>query len=130
MYERFISASDKVLVPVVSHQECQNKLQKSRKNPRRPWKLHPSFMCAGGNHNVQFSKGDEGFPLICPKQNPEVRHMLYGMTSRDLFCGKHSDPTVYVDVAKFRDWIDAKIMAIRLTTKTYTIRDKIIIEYY
>jgi hypothetical protein len=53
-----------VNLPMVENSECQNDL---RSNTRlwSTWKLHESFVCAGGNEEKDVCDGDGGGPLVC-----------------------------------------------------------------
>ncbi|GBP33111.1 Phenoloxidase-activating factor 2 [Eumeta japonica] len=54
----------KVNLPVVEHSACQEQLRRTRLG--RFFKLHSSFMCAGGEPGRDTCKGDGGSPLVCP----------------------------------------------------------------
>merc|ERR1712014_536933 len=58
-------------LPVVSNLECQDRLQSTRLG--RKFKLHDSFICAGGVNGKDTCKGDGGSPLVCPsKYDPDT----------------------------------------------------------
>lgn len=54
----------KVPLPIVDFNVCQSKLQAERLGPK--FRLHPSFICAGGIEDVDTCEGDGGAPLSCP----------------------------------------------------------------
>merc|ERR1712179_130814 len=51
-------------LPVVSNYECQDKLRSTRLGQK--YKLHDSFICAGGVNGKDTCKGDGGSPLYVP----------------------------------------------------------------
>merc|ERR1711988_1998838 len=53
-------------LPVVNHDDCQDSLRKTRLGKK--FKLHDSFVCAGGINGKDTCKGDGGSPLVCPSK--------------------------------------------------------------
>merc|ERR1712066_559879 len=51
-------------LPVVNQGVCQDKLRSTRLGQK--YKLHDSFLCAGGIAGKDTCKGDGGSPLVCP----------------------------------------------------------------
>ena len=50
-------------LPIVGHDECQ---QGFRDQVDQRFRLHDSFICAGGERGVDACTGDGGGPLVCP----------------------------------------------------------------
>merc|ERR1711874_629040 len=53
-------------LPVVNQGVCQDKLRSTRLGQK--YKLHDSFLCAGGIAGKDTCKGDGGSPLVCPSK--------------------------------------------------------------
>ncbi|XP_068203783.1 uncharacterized protein [Palaemon carinicauda] len=92
-----------VELPFVEHGECEELLRKTRLG--RFFKLHDSFMCAGGEENKDVCTGDGGGPLAC-KDSVSGKYYLQGITSWGIDCGQKDVPGVYADVRFFSEWID------------------------
>ncbi|XP_068626106.1 phenoloxidase-activating factor 2-like [Battus philenor] len=107
----------KVELPVVDKAACQRSLRQTRLGVF--FKLHSSFMCAGGEPGRDTCKGDGGSPLVCPIPNQMGRYMASGIVAWGVGCGE-AIPAVYVDVANMRSWIDDKVIGLGFTTAAYT----------
>lgn len=60
-----------VELAMVEHSQCQTKLRETKLGKR--FRLHDSFLCAGGEEGVDTCKGDGGSPLVCPsKYDPDT----------------------------------------------------------
>ncbi len=92
------------------------------------FRLHQSFVCAGGEAGNDACRGDGGSPLVCPlKGDPdrivqvgiffkkikaekrEMKGLFYekaGIVAWGLGCGEEGLPGVYADVAGAACWID------------------------
>merc|ERR1712012_765744 len=58
-------------LPVVGHDQCQDSLRTTRLGQK--FKLHDSFLCAGGVAGKDTCKGDGDSPLVCPsKYDPDT----------------------------------------------------------
>uniref|UniRef100_U5EPX0 Phenoloxidase-activating factor 2 n=1 Tax=Corethrella appendiculata TaxID=1370023 RepID=U5EPX0_9DIPT len=109
----------KIDLPIVSRVNCQNSLRKTRLGRR--FRLHDSFMCAGGKPGIDTCSGDGGGPLLCPI--PGGRHQYYfaGIVSWGIGCGNAGIPGVYVNVAQFTNWIDQKLRNRNVDSKYYLL---------
>ncbi|XP_052745604.1 phenoloxidase-activating factor 2-like [Bicyclus anynana] len=108
----------KVAVPVVEHVECARALRGTRLG--HYFRLHSSFMCAGGEPGVDVCAGDGGAPLVCPIENAPDRYMQSGIVAWGIGCGEDGTPGVYVDVSNLRDWVDFQVLDKGLDPQMYT----------
>jgi len=106
------SVLKKTRVPVVAHGYCQTSLQNMKLGPR--FRLHESFLCAGGQVNQDACTGDGGGPLLCPHGREQGRWIQVGVVSWGLECGL-SVPGVYADVQRAAPWIQENINKATLT---------------
>ncbi|KAG8238364.1 hypothetical protein J437_LFUL018346 [Ladona fulva] len=97
----------KVELPVVARDQCLQALRTTRLGSR--FKLHSSFMCAGGEKGKDTCKGDGGSPLVCPVPGKPGRYYQSGMVAWGIGCGENKIPGVYANVALFRNWIDRQM---------------------
>merc|ERR1712038_103906 len=91
-------------LPVVSNGVCQDKLRSTRLGQK--FKLHDSFMCAGGIAGKDTCKGDGGSPLVCPSKYDPNTYIQAGIVAWGIGCGENGTPGVYADVSKATCWID------------------------
>ncbi|UYV65446.1 CLIPA10 [Cordylochernes scorpioides] len=96
------SVLKKVDVPVVPRAECERRLQHTRLGTR--YQLPQGFLCAGGEPGKDACTGDGGSPLVCERGG--VYHVA-GLVSWGIGCGQPGVPGIYVDVAYYRQWIEA-----------------------
>ncbi|KAF2897596.1 hypothetical protein ILUMI_08582 [Ignelater luminosus] len=87
-------------VPVIGFAQCQQQLQQTRLGYE--FKLHPGFICAGGEEGKDACKGDGGGPMVCERGGT---WQIVGVVSWGIGCGQHGVPGVYVKVAHYLDWI-------------------------
>ena len=70
-------------MPVINQKLCQNRLRKAKRpgdtNPLlgSQFKLHDSFLCAGGNMNQDTCTGDGGSPLVCARNGNSGKDKRY-----------------------------------------------------
>ncbi|XP_023228456.1 uncharacterized protein LOC111628841 [Centruroides sculpturatus] len=95
------SVLKEVDVPILSHKDCQHRLHQTRLGPY--YRLHPSFVCAGGEPGKDACTGDGGSPMVC-----EVHGIwkVVGLVSWGIGCGIPGIPGVYVNMANLRPWIE------------------------
>ena len=98
----------KVDLPLVDDFTCNSALKRAL-NSKRPgvgdrFQLDSSEICAGGEIGKDACTGDGGSPLVCQAQSG--RWTVVGLVSWGIGCASEL-PGVYVDVAHYRDWINA-----------------------
>jgi len=89
---------------VVSHDQCEDSLRKTRLGRR--YRLHDSFICAGGESGKDTCKGDGGSPLVCPAKYDPNTYVQAGIVAWGIGCGEDGTPGVYASVSKAVCWID------------------------
>jgi len=94
-------------LPVVNQGECQDKLRSTRLGQK--FKLHDSFLCAGGINGKDTCKGDGGSPLVCPSTEDPNTYIQAGIVAWGIGCGEDGTPGVYADVSKAACWIDSAV---------------------
>ncbi|KAL7027517.1 hypothetical protein ACKWTF_005472 [Chironomus riparius] len=97
----------KIELPTVPFDDCEEKLRETRLG--EDFELDTSFMCAGGDEGKDTCKGDGGSPLICPVDGQVNQYYQAGIVAWGIECGKKDVPGVYINVARYRDWIDKQI---------------------
>lgn len=110
----------RVELPMVASVECERLLRLTRLGQR--YRLHRTFVCAGGERGSDTCQGDGGSPLVCPVQGEaetDSRYYLAGIVAWGIGCGNET-PAVYVNVAAFRKWIDAQMVSRGLDMAAYT----------
>ncbi|CAL1266437.1 unnamed protein product [Larinioides sclopetarius] len=89
-------------VPVVSRALCSTELRSTNLGP--DFKLHPGFLCAGGEEGKDACTGDGGSPLVCTSNG---YWYVVGLVSWGIGCGQPGIPGVYVNVLYYSDWINS-----------------------
>ena len=93
-----------VELAVVNKQECQDKLRETKLGRR--FRLHDSFLCAGGEEGKDTCKGDGGSPLVCPSKYDPDTFVQAGIVAWGIGCGEDGTPGVYAAVSEAVCWID------------------------
>jgi len=91
-------------LPVVDNNQCQERLRQTRLGSK--YKLHNSFLCAGGVNGKDTCKGDGGSPLVCPSKYDPNTYVQAGIVAWGVGCGEDGTPGVYASVSKAVCWID------------------------
>ena len=98
----------KVDLPLVAAAQCEPALRaaldRREAGTGARFSLHHSELCAGGEPGKDACTGDGGSPLVCQAQSG--RWTLVGLVAWGVGCASET-PGVYVNVAHFRDWINA-----------------------
>lgn len=61
--------------------------------------------------------GDGGGPLVCENPDHPNSYYLAGVIAGGIGCGTLNIPGLYVNVAKYTDWIDRKVTGINLDSR-------------
>uniref|UniRef100_A0A2C9GUK4 Peptidase S1 domain-containing protein n=1 Tax=Anopheles culicifacies TaxID=139723 RepID=A0A2C9GUK4_9DIPT len=107
----------KIELPIMPYDQCQTALRTTRLGKR--FKLHKSFICAGGEKGRDTCKGDGGSPLVCPIPGTINHYYQAGMVAWGIGCGEDGIPGVYVNVPMFRGWIDEHLRQRNITDSFY-----------
>jgi kallikrein len=107
----------KIQMPLVHTNACQQALRKTRLG--NSFILHRSFICAGGEPDLDTCTGDGGSPLVCPDRKNPNRYLQVGIVAWGIGCGENQVPGVYADVATFRNWVDEKLQELGIGTSSY-----------
>ncbi|CAH2100553.1 unnamed protein product [Euphydryas editha] len=103
---RYQSIMKKVQLPVISNDNCQSALRKTRLS--KHFTLNPRFMCAGGEAGKDACQGDGGSPLVCRIEPNTDRYMQSGIVAWGIDCGTEV-PGVYTNISVFRQWVDENV---------------------
>ncbi|XP_026821164.1 phenoloxidase-activating factor 2-like [Rhopalosiphum maidis] len=103
-------------LPIVPYDPCLELLRKTRLGMK--YKLHESFICAGGEKGRDTCQGDGGSPLACPLDNNPEQYQQAGIVAWGIGCGDET-PGIYVNVALFRNWIDEQMAKENFETSYY-----------
>lgn len=114
---RYAVILKKLEIDMVAHQRCNQLLKRTRLGNK--FRLHGSFVCAGGEEGKDTCTGDGGAPLACPIGDD--RYKLTGLVAWGIGCGGKDIPAVYASVPAFRKWTDDKMAAWGYDTAGYTV---------
>ena len=90
-------------MPIVAREDCEAKFRAHERFSGKNFRLHPSWLCVGGEKNSDTCKGDGGSPHVCfTKDN---KYVQVGSVAWGVGCGNEI-PSVYSDTAGSRCWID------------------------
>lgn len=95
------SVLKEVDLPMLSHRDCEHRLRQTRLGPS--YQLHHGFLCAGGEPGKDACTGDGGSPLVCESHGT---WKVAGLVSWGIGCGQPGVPGIYVNMAKYRVWMD------------------------
>ena len=121
---RYSTVLEEVVVPLVDNKRCQ-KLLRENTPLGTFFELDRSFLCAGGEKDIDTCKGDGGSPLTCRQgKGPWVQVALFyfkrkvlfnfskfkaGIVSWGIGCGENNTPAVYASVSHASCWIDSEV---------------------
>ena len=83
----------KVVLNRVDFDEC-NSILKVRNETKNSFKLHSSFICAGGEKEKDVCKGDGGGPLVCQQQGDPNKYVFFFFFTANLFL-EQPNPKVF-----------------------------------
>lgn len=96
----------KVDVPVLSPEDCEQRLRRTRLGPFFQLS-RSSFICAGGELGKDACTGDGGSPMVCEVNG---RAELVGLVAWGIGCAEQSIPGVYVNVRSYADWLNGELI--------------------
>ncbi|KAF5276066.1 hypothetical protein FQA39_LY00862 [Lamprigera yunnana] len=82
----------KIELPIVPWATCQDRLRTTRLG--KHFKLHETFICAGGEPDQDTCKGDGGSPLVCPTPGNDKKYFQAGIVAWGIGCGENLIPGV------------------------------------
>uniref|UniRef100_A0A182MI42 Phenoloxidase-activating factor 2 n=1 Tax=Anopheles culicifacies TaxID=139723 RepID=A0A182MI42_9DIPT len=108
----------RVTLPIVDSNECQRALRKTRLGTN--FKLHSSFLCAGGKKDADVCSGDGGAALVCLLPGSQTVYYQAGIVAWGIGCGDENIPGAYVDVENTRSWIVRNLNTLKVDPTYYT----------
>lgn len=72
----FLSIMKRIELPLVERNKCEEEFRKTRLGIH--FQLHASFICAGGEKDVDTCRGDGGSPLVCQIPNTDDQYYQAG----------------------------------------------------
>lgn len=110
----------KIELPIVPNKQCQKQFRKTVLG--NYFRLDKSFICAGGEFGKDTCQGDGGSPLVCQIPNATNFYYQSGIVSWGIGCKQSNIPGAYVNVARYRDWIDKVMRKMNLESSFYTFK--------
>lgn len=107
----------KIPLAVVPRDVC---LPKLRKYINGFHYLHETYICAGGEYNVDACDGDGGAPLVCPLYGSANLYYQVGIVAWGSGCGHADLPAGYTDVITLKPWITDELNKLSINSKYYT----------
>lgn len=80
----FLSIMKRVELPVVARDVCLQRLRTTRLGTH--FQLHESFICAGGENDIDTCRGDGGSPLACRVHQSGEQYYQVGIVSWGVEC--------------------------------------------
>ncbi|XP_058834399.1 phenoloxidase-activating factor 2-like [Topomyia yanbarensis] len=103
--KQMVNIMKKIQVPLIDNDQCEIAFRTTRLGQN--FNLDKSYICAGGEENVDVCTGDGGAPLICPDSNG-IYYQI-GIVAWGIGCGQRGIPGAYTNVGMFKEWIDEKV---------------------
>ena len=109
----------KIDLPLVDKASCENSLKRSPKLGHN-FKLHGSFLCAGGEKGKDACVGDGGGSLVGPISGEEEKFEQVGIVAWGLGCQQENTPAAYSNVPFLREWVDKQMKEWDFDKSSYT----------
>ncbi len=110
-----------VQMDLVESNQCQDRLRDTKLG--RFFRLHSSFVCAGGAEGVDTCKGDGGGPLVCPVRDDDgnvSNYVQVGIVAWGIECGGGGVPGVYANINEGRCFLEMAAECSAATDSTDT----------
>lgn len=75
----------------------------------------------GGEEEVSLCVGDGGAPLVCSATSSPKNFYQAGILVGGVGCGVKDVPSLFVNVSKYRDWIEAKFLQLGLNNSSHVL---------
>ncbi|XP_035893027.1 phenoloxidase-activating factor 2-like [Anopheles stephensi] len=108
----------RVTLPIIDSTQCERAFQKTRLGLN--FKLHNSFLCAGGKKGADVCSGDGGAALVCLLPGSQTNYYQAGAVAWGIGCGDENIPGAYADIEVARSWIVSKLNALKVDPTYYT----------
>lgn len=114
---KFQTVLKKVELPIVPNTKCQTMFRNTILG--KHFRLDDTFICAGAESGKDSCKGDGGSPLVCLIPGTSSSYYQSGIVSWGIGCNESNIPGAYINVARFRDWIDKVMLRLGLEIISY-----------